>query len=130
MIKDWYGISNATTLSLHSLQQPSAVDGYLHELVSVLGILPTDAYEVDDLGEAPAALRRVVETARAAGQSCACWRDEHRHHYLFLGEIAPELTKERGMPVLQVDVYGDEGLSSAGTWVLNHQGKRQLCGVD
>lgn len=110
------------------MQQPSKVDALLREVVRERGALPADAYEIGDLGEVPASLRRIVQIAAHFGRSCSCWKDDRNRHFLFVGEMSLELSRERGVPVLQVDQYGEDGLMSSTKWVADHQGKWQRCG--
>src|SRR5690242_13370084 len=106
------------TLTLRSLKQPSRVEVVLHELLQHLSALPQDAYDVCDIGELPAGLRQVATTAKSIGQACSCWTDDRRQHWLFVAEMSRALSRERGVPVLQVDQYGDDGeLKETGRWV-------------
>jgi len=103
------------------------MDVFLHEIVRTLAILPRDAYEVGDLGEVPAELRRIIAVAKDIGQSCCCWRDEKHHHYLFLAEMSPQLSKRRGATVLHVDEYDERGLRGSSSWIQEHAGKWRRC---
>ena len=53
----------------------------------------------------------------------ACWADSY-HGWLFTCEMSLPLSRERGAPVLQVDLYDEAGeLKDTGIWVTDPEGK-------
>ena len=117
------------TVSLRALQHPSHVDELLTELVqSVDELIPEGAYQILDQSSLPTALGRLVRYAMHSGHSWACWVDDGGHAWLFLAEMSLALSRESGVPVLQVDQYGEDGqIRDTGTWIAAHDGKWQRC---
>jgi hypothetical protein len=117
------------TVSLRALQHPSHVDELLTELVqSVDELIPEGAYQILDQASLPTALNRLARYAVFKGHSWACWVDDSGHAWLFLAEMSLTLSRERGVPVLQVDQYGEDGqMRDSGKWIAAHDGKWQRC---
>jgi hypothetical protein len=115
------------TVSLRALQHPSHVDELLTELVqSVDELIPEGAYQILDQSSLPTTLRRLVRYALHTGRSWACWVDDSGHAWLFLAEMTLALSRERGVPVLHVDQYDEEGeIRDTGKWIAAHDGKWQ-----
>jgi hypothetical protein len=62
------------------------------------------------------------------GRSWSCWTQGYRA-WLFTAEMSMELSRERGAPVLQVNLYGDDGsLRESATLMNGPSGKWQRCG--
>jgi hypothetical protein len=119
------------TMTLRRLQKPSKVDLLLRELVQAVGILPQDSREILDATDMPAALRRVIKMANHIGHSCSCWADDCNSYSLFIGELSPDLSRERGSLVLLLDHYGGDGkLMGTSQWAQDHSGKWQRCSLD
>ena len=120
------------TVSLRALQHPSHVDELLTELVqSVDELIPEGAYQILDQSSLPTALRRLARYALHTGHSWACWVDDNGRAWLFLAEMSLTLSRESGVPVLQVDQYGEDGqIRDTGKWIAAGDGKWQRCGAD
>jgi hypothetical protein len=114
------------TVRLRKIQQPSHVERLLEAFASRGDLLPKDCYQIRASGALSAQLQAVVEQAIQKGHVWACWADSY-HTWLFTCEMSLPLSRERGSPVLQVDVYDETGeLKDAGVWV-NQQGKWSRC---
>jgi hypothetical protein len=117
------------TVSLRALQHPSHVDELLTELVqSVSELIPEGAYQILDQSSLPTPLRRLIRYALHTGRSWACWVDDAGHAWLFLAQMTLALSRERGVPVLHVDQYAEDGETrETGKWIATHDGKWQRC---
>jgi len=114
------------TVRLRKVQQPSHVERLLEAFASRGDLLPKDCYQIRASGALSPQLQRIVERAIQKGHVWACWADSY-HTWLFTCEMSLPLSRERGSPVLQVDVYDEAGeLKDAGAWV-NQQGKWSRC---
>ena len=115
------------TVRLRKIQQPSQVERLLEALVSRGNLLPKECYQIRASGALSPQLQRVVERAIAKGHVWACWADSY-HSWLFTCEMALPLSRERGAPVLQVDLYDEAGeLKDAGIWMTDQEGKWTRC---
>ena len=111
------------TARLRKMQQPSQVERLLEALVSRGNLLPQECYQIRASRALSSQLQRVVEQAIEKGHVWACWADSY-HTWLFTCEMSLPLSRERGAPVLQVDLYDEAGdLKDAGVWVTDQEGK-------
>jgi hypothetical protein len=88
-----------------------------------MSIVPEDADTVEDRGELPPELQKVIIAAAKAGQSWCAWTDAGYHVWLFLGEMSLPLSRERGAPVLQLKYHREHGLRETGKWFIDRQAK-------
>ncbi len=117
----------AETLRLRSLQQPSHIERLLENLISHSELVPPGAYPVRDLKSVPRELRGTAIQAMEQGRVWSCW--EHTsHNWMFVGEMSLALSRERGRPVLKVDVLDDRGFRDSGLWMADRDGKWSRCG--
>jgi len=114
------------TLQLRSIQMPSKVTGLLEGLISARGFLPESAYPIRDIAQVPKQFLRTAIEATAHGRAWSCWADGF-HTALFTGEMSLPLSRERGLPVLHVDLYDDDGLRDSGDWMRDRDGKWSRC---
>lgn len=111
------------TLRLRKFLQPAQAERLLEALATRSGSLPDGAYQVRDPDSLPVNLRRVLSKIAGTSQVWTCWACG-THMWLFTGQISLGLSRERGTPVLQVDLYGEDGdLKEAGTWMTDPDGK-------
>jgi hypothetical protein len=121
-------VSTLKTLVLQALQQPTQVERLLHEVVESVGLVPTDAYPIRDRDNLPAAMQRIILRATNLRQCWAYWADGHEHAWLFVAELPLSRSRERGAPVLQLDVYREDGeMHDTGRWVAFSEGTWQRC---
>jgi hypothetical protein len=72
-------------------------------------------------------LQRIVIQATKNEREWSSWTDNHRV-WLFTAEMSLPLSRERGLPVLQVDWYGEHGnTTKSGSWVCNRGEQWQRC---
>ena len=115
------------TLRLRRLQEQLSHAERLLEAVVVRGkLVPDGAYRIRDPASAPKELRRIARIATGAGRAWSCWAQGFRH-WLFIGEMSFSLSRERGAPVMLVDIYDEEGLQDSSSWVPVRDGTWQRC---
>lgn len=104
------------TQRLRRIQEPSRIGRLLDAFAARYDHLPGDAYQIRDSRELPASLRKVVTRATVHGEAWSCWA-RGAEIWLFVSEMSLALSRERGVPVLLVRVYGeDAALKESGTW--------------
>lgn len=114
------------TVRLRKIQLPSRLEKLLDSLVSHSDLIPDGAVCTRDLGGLSRDLRALVAKAAERGQVWGCW-ERGSHSWLILGEMSLDLSRERGTPVLRIEVYGDEGLRETGLWTSDRGGKWSRC---
>jgi len=108
---------------LRKIQHPSKVEELLESYISQSEVVPRGSYRIREPGSVPRNVRKVLTQAVKEGQSWSC-RAHGLHTWLFTCNISGFLSRERGAPVLQVNVYGDDGgLRDCGTWTPDQHGK-------
>jgi hypothetical protein len=116
------------TMRLRGIQHPSEVERLLESYILRAEILPSDASRIRIAGSMPKELRGVVMQAVKLGKTWSCWTQGHRT-WLFTAEMSLELSRERGAPVLQVSLYGNDGtLRESAVLTTGPSGKWQRCG--
>ena len=116
------------TRRLRALQPPAEVEKLLEAFVSSRELLPKGCYPIRDPGALPAPLQVVVVRATQEGRVWACWANNF-DTWLFTCEMSLSLSRERGVPVLVVNRYGERGeLEESAAWVSDPQGKWTRCG--
>ncbi len=121
--------SNATmeTVRLRKIQEPSHVERLLQSYVSRANLLPKDSFQIRATRALSPQLQRVVTRATQKGHVWACWADSY-HTWLFTCEMSLPLSRERGAPVVQIDLYDEAGeLKESGTWFSDQEGKWCRC---
>jgi hypothetical protein len=116
----------AETARLRKLQQPSHVERLLAALVLRAGLVPDGAYQIRHPRALPRDLRRIATHASEKGRVWSCWADGRRT-WLFTGEMSLPLSRERGAPVVQVDLFSDDGSTDSGLWTPDRDGGWQRC---
>jgi hypothetical protein len=89
--------------------------------------VPKGSRKLPDRSELSSALQRIVIQAKLKEQVWSSWTDGHRV-WLFTAEMSLPLSRERGLPVLQVSWYGEHGeATKSGSWVCDREGKWRRC---
>lgn len=115
------------TTRLFAYQRPSRVQTLLESLVLSRGTLPAQVRKVIDRSELPAVLQRVAIQSQKGDGVWNAWADLE-HYWFFTAEMSPSLSRERGLPVLQVGVYADDGkIRDRRTWVCLKDGTWHQC---
>ena len=112
---------------MRRIQQPSEVERLLEEFVSRGGFLPKTCDRIRDARELSSQLRRVLAGEIEQGRVWACWVNSFQT-WLFTCEMSLASSRERGAPVLNVNLYDETGeLKETGTWLADKQGKWTRC---
>ena len=115
------------TVRWRKIQEPSQVERLLQAFVSRGNLLPKDCYQIRAPRALSPQLQRVVARATQKGHVWACWADSY-HTWLFTCEMSLPLSRERGVPVLQVDQHDEHGeLKDSGTWMVDPEGAWRRC---
>jgi len=105
------------------IRPPSKVGELLDSYVSQSEVVPKGSYQIRQPGSLPVEVRKVLTQAIKEGQTWACWA-HGLHTWLFTCNMSGSLSRERGAPVLQVSLYGDDGgLRDRGSWIPDQHGK-------
>jgi hypothetical protein len=108
---------------LCKVRQPSKVGELLESYVAQSDVVPRGSYQIRQPGSVPPNVRKVLTQAVKMGQTWACWA-HGLHTWLFTCSMSAPLSRERGAPVLQVSLYGDDGrLRDSASWMPDQQGK-------
>ena len=116
-----------TTFTLSQVQQPARVERLLESYILHEANLPWGAYRMRSAATVPRELRGPIMQAVKLGRTWSCWTDGTQT-WLFTAEMSLELSQEHGAPVLQVNLYSDDGsLRGSGTMMTNQAGKWCHC---
>jgi len=108
---------------LRRIQRSSEVQELLESYISQSQVVPKGSYQIREPGSVPRDVRKVLTQAVKEGQTWSC-RAHGLHTWLFTCNICGSLSRERGAPVLQVSLYGDDGgLQDWGTWMPDQTGR-------
>jgi hypothetical protein len=115
------------TLRLRNIQQPSRVERLLEAFVARGYFLPQDCYQLRNPATLSPKLRGVVIRETEKGRVWGCWVNTFQI-WLFIAEMSLPLSRERGAPVLLVNLYDEAGeLKDAGTWMSDPHGEWRRC---
>jgi len=115
------------TMRLRKIQHPAEVERLLESYIQRAEIVPKDATCIRIAGAVPIELRGVVMRAVKLGKTWSCWTHGYQT-WIFTAEMSLELSRERGSPVLQVNLYGDDGsLRESAALTTDPSGKWQRC---
>ncbi len=115
------------TMRLRKIQHPTEVERLLESYIRRAEVLPREAHQIRAARAVPRELRSIVARAVELGKAWSCWTHGYRT-WLFTAEMSLELSRERGAPVLQVSVYGDDGsLKESATLMTDPSGKWRRC---
>jgi hypothetical protein len=121
--------SNDETQRLRTLQQPPHVERLLQALVVNAGLVPQGARQITHPDAMPTDLRRLAKLAVKSGHVWSCWTHDSGT-WLATAEMPLSLSRERGAPVLQVDVYDENGPQDSALWIPSRDGKWNRCATD
>jgi hypothetical protein len=114
------------TLRLRKIQQPSYVERLLEALVTRGSLVPKECYRIRDYRALSHEMQRVVRESQR-GHTWACWANDP-HAWLFTCVMSFAASRERGTPVLMVNLYDDAGeLKDSGPWVPDRDGSWRRC---
>jgi hypothetical protein len=123
-----HGGHSVDTLKLRGIQHPSKVDRLLESYIAGADTLPKNACQIRTVVAVPTPLHGLVMQAIKLGKSWSCWTRGSTQTWLFTAEMSLPLSRKRGAPVLQVKLYGDDGLlRESGTVTTDQSGKWSRC---
>lgn len=115
------------TTRLFAYQRPSRVQALLESLVLSRDTLPCQVRKVIDRSELPSVLQRIAIQSQKTERVWNAWADME-HIWFYTAEMSPSLSRERGMPVIQVGAYKEDGrIRDCRTWVCLKDGTWQQC---
>jgi hypothetical protein len=115
------------TLRLLKIQQPSHLERLLEALVTRARLVPKESYQIRAARALSPQLQRVATRTTQKKRVWACWADSH-NAWLFTCELLMSQSRERGAPVLDVDLYDESGeQKDSGTWEVDEEGKWRRC---
>ena len=115
------------TARLQCMQDPKQTEQLLEALAQALGLMPEKSLRIRFPAELTRPLRRLTTLAEATGISWLAW-DAATRLWLLMGAPSLELSRERGRPVLQVQLFDEEGtLLDSINAVCTTEGKWQRC---
>src|SRR5215470_2522438 len=107
-------------------QQPAHAERLLHALVVCANLVPEGAHQIRNFASVPKELRIIASlAATTSGHIWSCWTLEGRT-WLFTGELSLSQSRARGVPVLLVDAYDEDGPKDSGLWAYR-QGIWERC---
>jgi len=117
------------TARLQKLQQrPAHAERLLHALLVRANLVPEGAHQIRKFASLPRELRIIARLAATTdGHIWSCWTHEGRT-WLFIGELSLPHSRARGVPVLLVDVYDEDGSRDSGLWAYG-EGMWRRCHV-
>jgi hypothetical protein len=105
------------------VQHASKVEELLESYISQSEVVPKGSYRIRAVDSVPREVRKPLVQATREGQTWSC-RAHGSHAWLFTCNMSRLLSRQHGVPVLQVSLYGDDGtLRDCGTWVPDQNGK-------
>lgn len=105
------------TMRLRAIQHPSRVERLLVAFALRSGLMPPEAYMVRDPSAMPAVFQAIIFQAVYKDRAWCCWKHDAQL-WLLTGDMPLELSREHGAPVLNVQLYGEDGtMKDSGSWV-------------
>jgi len=115
------------TLKLRRIQHPRQLERLLESYIARADLLPKGVCQIRSVVAVPTPLHGLVMQAMKLGKSWSCWT-QGSQTWLFTAEMSLPLSRKRGAPVLQVKLYGDDGLlRESGTVTTDQNGKWSRC---
>jgi hypothetical protein len=116
------------TVRPRQVPEPPSVEWLLHLFVTGTNRVPCGAYEVRTRSALPHSdLKSVVFVAQQKHRAWCAWTDD-KNTWLFTAEMSLALSRERGVPVLEVCAFSECGeLKETGFWAHGKDGTWQRC---
>ena len=105
------------THRLRILVDPRQARLLLESYVAMAGALPSAARQQTDTARLPLAFQERAEQAEAQGSVWSAWRHDS-NAWLFVGQLNLNRARERGQPVLEIEVYDYERRTKGRTVAL------------
>lgn len=115
------------TMKLRAMQSPGFAGELLESFIRAEGRLADAARELKSEQELTPALEKLAQRALDDGGVWRAWTDD-RAMWLWTSETSFALSRERGMPVMEIRRYDEHGLrEEAGTYVRVRHDEWQRC---
>lgn len=86
------------------------------------GLIAPDAYLIRDKGTMPSVLQALIFQATDKGLAWCSWTDDSQI-WLLTGNMQLDLSREHGSPVLNVQLYREDGeLKDSDSWFVDKRG--------
>ncbi|HTU65513.1 MAG TPA: hypothetical protein VMF52_06175 [Steroidobacteraceae bacterium] len=114
-------------MKLRAIQSPGNAGELLDSFIRVEGRLLRDVRELKTERELTPTLERLAQRSLDDGGVWRAWTDD-RAMWLWASEVSLALSRERGMPVMEIRRYDEQGqMEEAGTWVRVRHDTWQRC---
>jgi hypothetical protein len=115
------------TMKLRAIQLPGNAGELLDSFIRAEGHLADDSRELKRERELTPTLEKLAQRSLDDGGVWRAWTDE-RAMWLWASEVSLALSRERGMPVMEVRRYDENGnVEESGTWVRVRLDQWQRC---
>ena len=115
------------TMRLRAIQQPGNTGELLDSFIRAEGNLARDSRELTRERELTPTLERIAQRSLDDGGVWRAWTDD-RAMWLWSSAVSLALSRERGMPVMEIRRYDENGqVEQAGTWVRVRADEWQRC---
>jgi len=115
------------TVRLRGIQQPGNLDRLLGSFIIGTNRVPGNAYQVYTRSGLSHVMKSLVQQAQKKQKAWCAWTDD-RLTWLFTAEMSLALSRERGMPVLEIHAYSCHGeLQETGFLAQDRQGIWHRC---
>jgi hypothetical protein len=115
------------TMKLRSIQDPGHAGELLESFIRREGRLNDESRELKTERELTPSLERLAQRSLEDGGVWRAWTDE-REMWLWSSGVSLPLSRERGMPVMEVRRYDEHGnVEDSGTWVRVRSDEWQRC---
>jgi hypothetical protein len=115
------------TMKLRSIQAPGHAGELLESFIRHQGVLNDESRELKAERELTPRLEKLAQRSLDEGGVWRAWTDE-REMWLWASEVSLALSRERGMPVMEIRRYDEHGnVEDSGTWVRVRQDQWQRC---
>jgi hypothetical protein len=109
------------TVRLRKIEQPSRLERLLTAFAGSSDILPPDSHRIRDPNALPPALQQIVSRVKPKKQVWGCWSN-NGGIWLFSAEMSMPQSRERGTPILLINVYRQDGeLKDSGLWLADSE---------
>jgi hypothetical protein len=115
------------TMKLRAIQLPGNAGELLDSFIRAEGHLTDDSRELKRERELTPSLEKLAQRSLDDGGVWRAWTDE-REMWLWSSEVSLARSRERGMPVMEVRRYDENGIvEESGTWVRVRPDQWQRC---
>jgi len=115
------------TMRLRKIQVPTSIERLLDAVITRAQLVPEESYQIRDPKSLPILLQNLVKRATQEGKVWSA-RSDGQHTWLFTSEMPLSRSRELGTPVLQINIYGEDGqLKDSAAWAGDRAGSWNRC---